>query len=535
MRRFGLLVLFVAAAAQVLPSACSKERTSAPPRSIAARPAIGRVIVLGFDGLEPSLVEKWVAEGDLPNFERIIDSGAFGPLFTVLPSSSPPAWCSAVTGVNPGKHGVYGFSANALPGFPGQEAKKDADGPAGPIFYTSRSRGFQAVWDVLGRSGRRSTLVNIPLTSPADSLNGIMISGFPYASEDTSTFYWPKQVAKYLGDYAFDTSARPVDRAHEKEFLSEIDSVSQKRQRLGLTLFDAGDWDLFWLVFTFPDRYQHHFWKYMDKSHPLYDAAGGRLYDRAIESAYRMADGYLGDFMKRMRDTDLLIVMSDHGFGSVEYPINTQNFLFRTLGPVPEVKCTDYFGATFQIDTSGPGGEEKYASLRNTLVKGLLELKDPVRGVQVVDSVYLKEEIYRGHYVGTAPDVVGIEAAGYLFWTNPRTPDLRLIDTGPKSSQILSGFHKRRGVLALYGKNIKGGVAAEARIVDIAAIILAYQGVPAPAEIDGHLPAGVFTEDITQQIDLVKSADSGYRTPKTLADQDTKAMKKQLRAVGYIQ
>jgi hypothetical protein len=134
-----------------------------------------------------------------------------------------------------------------------------------------------------------------------------------------------------------------------------------------------------------------------------------------------------------------------------------------------------------------------------------------------------------------APDVVGQESDGYLFFTLPRTPDLRFRDAGPNPDQMFSGFHRRRGTIGLYGKYVRPGQAVEARIVDIAPIILSYLGVPAPAEIDGKVPAGVFSPVIADRIRLVRSEASGYRKPRGLGAQDAKKIEKQLRAVGYIQ
>lgn len=506
---------------------CGREAGRAP--AAQARPALGRVIVLGFDGLEPTLVRKWTAEGKLPNFGRLIEQGTFGDLVSVLPPASAPAWVSAVTGVNPGKHGVYGFLASGIPGF----ITDAGPGASGPVFNTSAHRGFDAVWDVLGRHGRRSVVINIPLTSPADSINGVMVAGFPHTSDDTASFYWPGSLAGDLGDYRFDSFAESCARGTEREYVESLDATAEARLNLGLTLFEKERWDLFWLVFTFPDRYQHHFWKFADSNHPMYDREAGQLYGGQIEGAYKRADRYLGRFLDRIGESDLLIVMSDHGFGPVYHIVNSQNFLFRTLGAVEEVMCTEFFGGTFEISPAGPLAEDKYTSLRNRLMRGLRELEDPDRGTGVVDSVYTREEIYRGPYLDRAPDVICRERAGYLLFTLPRTPDLRLLDFGPTPDRMFSGYHVRRGVVGFYGRHVGGG-AVEARIVDIAPTIYAYLGVPAPAAIDGKV-APVFRDEVAGALSPVRSEADGYRAPQGLDDQDSRRIEKQLRAVGYIQ
>lgn len=69
-----------------------------------------KVIVLGLDGMEPKLAQKFMDEGKLPNFNRAKNLGGyFGNLGTTLPALSPVAWSSFITGVNPGRHGIFDF------------------------------------------------------------------------------------------------------------------------------------------------------------------------------------------------------------------------------------------------------------------------------------------------------------------------------------------------------------------------------------------------------------------------------------------
>jgi predicted AlkP superfamily phosphohydrolase/phosphomutase len=501
---------------------CSSEQGSGA--RLPAREPLGRVVVIGFDGLEPTLVRKWVSEGKLPNFKRLMTEGTFGDLVSVLPPSSASAWTSAVTGVNPGKHGIYGFL---------RESGPNSSPPV--IFNTSLDRGFVPVWTLLGEYGRKSYIVNIPLTSPADSLNGLMIAGFPHASDDDRSRFWPQSVEKILGDYTFDAFRVTCAKNREDRFLQKMQGIASQRLDLGLRLIDRQDWDLFWLVFTFTDRYQHYLWKYMDSNHPMYDPINGPVYRDCIERSYVMADNYLAEFMNRLEPGDLLVLMSDHGFGYLYYTLNSHNFIQRTLGSTDNVICTDFFGAKFRIEVSGPEAEERYLSIRRRLVEGLRQLKDPVRGTAVVDSIYLKEDIYTGPYMSVAPDILCIEKPGYLFFSLAATPDLRLLDAGPNPDKTFSGFHRRRGTIGLYGDYVRSGQALDARIIDIPAIILAYLGVPAPADMDGHLPRQAFVEETPVSLELVRSEETGYHRPTGLSNQDTEKIEKQLRAVGYIQ
>src|SRR5579863_5267750 len=78
-------------------------------RSAATRPVRTQVVVLGFDGADPKLAAKWMAEGKLPNLKHLADTGTFRPLGTTNPPESPVAWASFATGLNPGGTGIFDF------------------------------------------------------------------------------------------------------------------------------------------------------------------------------------------------------------------------------------------------------------------------------------------------------------------------------------------------------------------------------------------------------------------------------------------
>lgn len=72
----------------------------------AATPPAGagpRVLILGFDGMDPALLRQYLDEGALPNFQRFLDAGAaVTPFGTAIPPQSPVAWSNFITGRDPG-------------------------------------------------------------------------------------------------------------------------------------------------------------------------------------------------------------------------------------------------------------------------------------------------------------------------------------------------------------------------------------------------------------------------------------------------
>ena len=66
-------------------------------------------MILGFDGMDPRLVEQWMSEGKLPNFQKLAGQGGFYRLETSTSPESPTSWASFATGVNAGKHNIFDF------------------------------------------------------------------------------------------------------------------------------------------------------------------------------------------------------------------------------------------------------------------------------------------------------------------------------------------------------------------------------------------------------------------------------------------
>ena len=68
-----------------------------------------RVLVLGFDGVDGRLTEKWMSEGKLPNLAKLRDQGTFRPLRPTVPPQTPVSWSTFSTGIDPGRTGIFDF------------------------------------------------------------------------------------------------------------------------------------------------------------------------------------------------------------------------------------------------------------------------------------------------------------------------------------------------------------------------------------------------------------------------------------------
>jgi predicted AlkP superfamily phosphohydrolase/phosphomutase len=156
-------------------------------RRALARAKARRVVVLGLDGLETTLTERFMDEGILPNLAALRERGAYRRLATTSPPLSPVAWSSFTTGANPGKHAIFDFIARRASDYrPLQSSVRTRDGkralhlgrlriPLSPPRITGL-RKSKPFWCVLGESGIFSAILRVPITFPPDRFRGVQLS-----------------------------------------------------------------------------------------------------------------------------------------------------------------------------------------------------------------------------------------------------------------------------------------------------------------------------------------------------------------------
>ena len=154
-----------------------------------------KVIVIGLDGLEPSIVEAMLDRGELPNLARIQQTGFYSRLRTTYPAQTPVAWSSFATGTNPGGHGIFDFISRDpqtyLPDAALSRFERPKSAFAAPQVVNQRKG--TPVWKALSDAGVPSVVLRCPCTFPADAINGRMISGVGVpdlrGSQNKGTFY----------------------------------------------------------------------------------------------------------------------------------------------------------------------------------------------------------------------------------------------------------------------------------------------------------------------------------------------------------
>ena len=152
-----------------------------------AKPWINRLVVIGFDGQEPTLTDRLLEEGKLPNFKRLAETGCYHRIGTSQPPISPVAWSCFSTGTGPGKHNIFDFidrnPRNYLPLLSSAYiGKVDKVLKIGRYRFPLRKpeirmlRKSKPFWSILGERGIWSTVLRVPITFPPDEFYGAQLS-----------------------------------------------------------------------------------------------------------------------------------------------------------------------------------------------------------------------------------------------------------------------------------------------------------------------------------------------------------------------
>jgi predicted AlkP superfamily phosphohydrolase/phosphomutase len=185
---------------------------------------VRKVIFLGLDGLDPSLTEKFMDEGKLPNLARLREQGSYRRLRTTFPALSPVAWSTFATGVNPAKHNIFDFLNRDLRSYV-PELSSSRVRPSERILRLGKfriplssptlelRRRSKPFWEILGAQWIRSTILRVPITFPPQRFRGLLLSAMctPDLRGTQGTFSWFKtgaSVESFTGGNRYPLAAR---------------------------------------------------------------------------------------------------------------------------------------------------------------------------------------------------------------------------------------------------------------------------------------------------------------------------------------
>jgi predicted AlkP superfamily phosphohydrolase/phosphomutase len=533
--------------------------------------------MLGIDGATFSVLEPAFRAGHMPHFSALLDRGASGVLTSTVPPYTPPGWTSIFTGVNPGKHGIFGFTL-------GNVQRNDGlvrlDRVASP-----------ALWNAANAQGLRVGLFNVPMTFPPPPVDGWAVSGMltPEGGGATPTaFTHPGSIAdvihRAVDDYEIDID---VDYEHDWRSTGIIDRLSRNLERkhraLTALLEHDGDLPLLFAVLEAPDRLMHVHYKYIDPECEHFDRPEAAPIRERAWRFFDEMDEMIATLLAWAGDDGYIISMSDHGFGPKNKTVNI-NLAFREWGllsiggagsvtkspgvrklarrakqvlpksvwqrakgaaqasidwtktkafsaPIPQQ------GVYVNLEGREPHGvvaPGDYENVRDEVIERLTTLVDPDDGEPVVDRVYRREEVVHGPQARNAPDLFPV-CRGYSYELSDGLYSPGILDD---YRGLPRGFHRMEGVFGVAGPGMEPRAGLGASIYDIAPTVLYLAGVKIP-ETDGRVLTEFLPQTLVarrapeiESMDLPRAGEGAESSPYT-AEQEAE-IEESLRNLGYL-
>ncbi len=484
-----------------------------------------KVLIIGFDGFTYRFLDPGIQNGELPNFRKITDDGTRIILRSTDFPSSAVAWPVISTGCKPQHLGIHSFF---------QLNSKTYQFELVNANYRER----KAMWEILSDLGKRSIVINVPITYPPDIIDGVMIPGLlslesgdytvpPSISEPLRQMGYRIEYQSFkskisLGETAFSDHSMEYD-------LNDMFDMEFNRYTLSRYLLDKIDWDFAMIVFTLPDRIQHN-------AHSL----GQEM----IRHTYRQMDSVLGGLMARLPPETSLIVLSDHGFrpfSRVFYLIPwlvSEGFIVlgsdgqpdwskSMLIPIDRIGCS----ATLRWNVKG---RESMGVLdpKDTLEEScnFISLKKALNKLTDSDGKPMLDKLQILETEGSGPELL-ITFKSDCLVKNDLVPVTQFLE--PLNPPIFD--HEHDGICILYQEGvIQAKKKLNASVLDVAPTALYLMGVPIPDELDGLV--------------LLESVEEGYakanpvnhrsipltRTNVTSSPLTDSALLEQLKSLGYI-
>lgn len=420
-----------------------------------------RAVVIGLDGVPASYLEERVAAGAMPALAELLRTGRLVGMDSSVPPVSGVAWAGLTTGVNPGRHGIYGFT-ELRPG------TYDLRFPNGRDLRAPR------VWQRLADDGHHSVVLNIPGTYPAQAPAGsLLVSGFvsPRLTRSVSPPGWFFRVEE-LG-YRTDVDAE-LDWADPEAVAGELLELTEARRRLWWTAWEQVDWSLFWGVFTETDRFHHYHW----------GRRGEPWVDDILDRLYRAIDAHLADVAARLGDDDVLFVVSDHGFTPIRSEVAINRWLVEEgflhlegerptsladIGPGTRAFALDpgriylHRKGPFPLGEVGPHDE---AGVLADLAAGLAELRDPETGAPALGPILLGANAFSGPAAADGPDLTVLPGPGF-------DPKGMVGSQSVFTRSNLTGMHSFGDAVCIARGS---GLPARCHLEDVGASVLAHLG-----------------------------------------------------------
>ena len=265
-----------------------------------------KVLVLGIDAANPTLLTGWAEDGTLPNICSLMARGLVGETRSLDGFFVGSTWPSFYTGVTPARHGVH-YGVQLKPG------TYEFHRPASGEFVKCAP-----FWSHLSRAGRRVAVLDVPLSRIDPSLNGMQVVEWGGHDAVYGFQAWPPHVAEviesHFGGHPLGPSCDAV-RVSPDDYVAFTDTlVRGVRSKASLTrhFLHQGGWDFFMQVFTEAHCAGHQCWHLHDVTHPGHDPAIVLAMGNPMRRVYAAIDTAIGEVLEQAGDA-LVVVLVAHG------------------------------------------------------------------------------------------------------------------------------------------------------------------------------------------------------------------------------
>ena len=278
------------------------------------RKPLAKVLVLGIDSGEPSLVTRYAAEGLLPNIQRLQNQSVWGRVANPKGFESSSVWPTFQTAKRPGNLGQYEGLRYFNPKTYDFDHLKHDEVPE------------DYLWQRLSRAGKRCFVFDAPYAMLDRSLNGTMIvdwgphlaaKGFDNADFETHPPEAAEEVVAVGGTDPFNgimcDNLSIASVSDYRNFVDQhIDRILNKA-KIAAHFLKKGDWDFFQTVFPDMHCVGHHVWHISDETHPDHDPEFAKQTGDLYKEAFIAIDQAIGEIMAHVDDRSLTLLYFSHG------------------------------------------------------------------------------------------------------------------------------------------------------------------------------------------------------------------------------
>jgi predicted AlkP superfamily phosphohydrolase/phosphomutase len=331
--------------------------------------------------------------------------------------------------------------------------------------------------------------------------------------------YYATYLAKRVGAFstlglAEDTWALNEGVTDDGTFLKQTYDIDRERETMFFAALERLRQGSLICVFDATDRIQHMFWRYLEKDHPAARGRADAEHRDAIRDLYRRNDALVGRVRAQLRDGDVLMVISDHGFSSFRRGVNLNSWLrqegYLTLKEGSDgseewlrgvdwtrtkAYCLGLTGMFFNVK-----GREQHgivapgagvAGLKREIIGKLNGLLDSETGQVGIREAFDTAALYSGPYLENAPDLLIGYNAGYRTSWDCAT-GVVAAPVFEDNVKAWSGDHciDPRLVPGVFFCN-RSIESEDPALIDIAPTALKLFGIEPPAHMDGRALAGI--------------------------------------------